>query len=187
MPKRQPILTQRPSINHQSSIQKQESLVCSSVLSSQETIMPLHSFGGKKREFVKQQSLVNSSFNWNQMGSQLEAMNKLPSLNSESLIFKSPNRGQLNHQHSLNSTSQLTSRSQMAAKSRQAPMLNRSMMGRTFDTSYGGKTSEERARDSYELATQFKSKSWLKQVRIGSQIALNDFRRSLNSTSTDNP
>lgn len=75
----------------------------------------------------------------------------------------------------------------MGAKSRQAPMLNRSMMGRTFDTNYGGKTSEERARDSYELATQFKSKSWLKQVRIGSQIALNDFRRSLNSTSTESP
>ena len=47
------------------------------------------------------------------------------------------------------------------------------------------KSSRERARESFEIASRFKSKTWLQQVRIGSQIALNDFRKSLQSMSID--
>jgi hypothetical protein len=55
---------------------------------------------------------------------------------------------------------------------------------RSFDSSSSslipyGKTSAERAKESMELATQFSNKTFLQQVRIGSKIAMNDFRKSL--------
>ena len=175
-PKNSPRLTSRKqisrSITNQNSLQKQGSLA------SEETITPLHSFG-KRKEFFKQHSLNNSSLNWNENQKQ-QTFDRLSTLNSESLISKKSHRDQLNHQSSLEFAGAGTNRLK-------TPLLNRRAMGKTFDLTYGGKSSEERARESYELATQFKSKSWLKQVRIGSQIALMDFRRSLNSTSQESP
>jgi len=42
-----------------------------------------------------------------------------------------------------------------------------------------GKTSSERAKESLKLASQFRNKTFLQQVKIGSKIAMDDFRKSL--------
>lgn len=48
------------------------------------------------------------------------------------------------------------------------------------------KSSVERAKESLALAYQFKNKTWLQQVRIGSKIAMNDFKKSRNEFSLQN-